>query len=161
MSFIHHHFAPFWRQWVEFPTFLFPAHTPNLYKLELESRPVSRLLFMNNTPFVFFMNVFESGRFMNQKRETKTLSNENSFRVKRTYQGSLNVSFHHPCFEQLVTILSNLTIISEKVGLTTGSGAQHSSINLHPYRSRIMFTVRFNDHRPALSYYTIMMHYLK
>ena len=41
--------------------------------------------------------------------------------VIEAYQGSLNVSFHHPCFEQLATILSNRTMISEKVGLTTGS----------------------------------------
>lgn len=45
------------------------------------------------------------------------------------YQGSLNVSFHQPCLEQFATILSKRTIISEKVGLTTDSGSQHSSIN--------------------------------
>jgi hypothetical protein len=41
------------------------------------------------------------------------------------------VSFHHPSFEQLQQTLSSLVMISEKVGLTTGSECQHSSINLH------------------------------
>lgn len=48
-----------------------------------------------------------------------------------TYQGSLKVSFHHACLEQCPTILSNRTMTSEKIGRTTGSGFQHSSINLH------------------------------
>lgn len=52
-------------------------------------------------------------------------------REREAYQGSLNVSFHQACFEEFTTILSNLTIISEKVGLTTGCGFQHSIINLH------------------------------
>lgn len=45
------------------------------------------------------------------------------------FHGSLNASFHHPCFEQLPTILSSLIIISENFGLIGNSGYQHSSIN--------------------------------
>ena len=53
------------------------------------------------------------------------------FRARDPYHRSLKVSFHHPCFEQLQQTLSSLVMISEKIGLTTGSECQHSSINLH------------------------------
>lgn len=46
------------------------------------------------------------------------------------YQGNLRASFHRTCLAQVQQTLSNRIIISEKVGLTAGSGSQHSSINL-------------------------------
>lgn len=51
-------------------------------------------------------------------------------RQQNHYQGSLKVSFNHPCFELLATILFIRTMISENVGRTKASGSQHSSINL-------------------------------
>lgn len=52
----------------------------------------------------------------------------------KSYQGNLNVSFHHPCLEQFATILSSRIIISENVGLIPASGCQHFSINLQSKR---------------------------
>lgn len=116
----------------------FVLHTKNIHSkcvCRYLRNTVNRILSTNLTLFLFLLLLLLPLLFpvkVNIKAHTifPLCFNYRLYQKMKSYQGNLNVSFHHPCFEQLATILSSRIIISENVGLIAASGCQHFSINL-------------------------------